>query len=120
MCSSSGRRTAPVRRPATTCRSRLGPSQHAVAGADPVAQGKAHHCAAVDTAAGAGVDVLDGGLAVFQMSVLEQAQQFAVIAGVDFPVAQQRHALLEAERGHAELGQLFFQSGRQAVQFQSA
>ena len=62
--------------------------QHAVAGADPVAQGQAHDLAPVDAAPGARVDVFDGGLAIFQVRVLEQSRQLAVIAGVNFAVDQ--------------------------------
>ena len=39
---------------------------------------------------------------------------------MDLAVDQQRDALFEAERGGAGLGQLIFEAGRQAVQFQGA
>ena len=46
----------------------------------------------------------------------QQPHQLAIIAGVDFAIDQQRHALLEAQRRHAGLCQLFSKAGRQAVQ----
>ena len=38
-------------------------------------------------------DVIDGDLPIFEVRVLEQSRQFAVIAGVDFAMYQQRQAL---------------------------
>ena len=72
-----------------------------MAGADPLAQSQAHQLAPVDAATSARVDVLDRGLSIFEVRVLEQSHQLAVIAGVDLAVDQQRHALFEAQRGHA-------------------
>lgn len=94
--------------------------QHAVAGAAPVAQRQIPDRAQVDAAPGARVDVFDGGLPIFEVRVLEQSCQLAVISGVDFAVDQQRQALFEAQRAQSRLGQLFFQTGGQAVEFQSA
>ena len=76
--------------------------------------------APVDSATCARVDVLDGSLSIFEVRVLEQSHQFAVIARVDLTVDQQRHAFFEAQCGHAGLGQLFLQTCCQAIQFQGA
>ena len=81
--------------------------QHAVPAVDPVAQRQAHHGAAIQPSAGAGVDVLDGRLGVFQVRLLQQPRLAFVVAPVHFAVHQQGQALLEAHRGHSSLGELF-------------
>jgi hypothetical protein len=91
-----------------------------VAGRDPVAQCQAHHLSAVDSPARTSINVLNGGLSIFEVRVLEQAYQLAVIACMDLAINQQRYAFLKAQRGHAGLRHLFFQAANQAVQLQRA
>lgn len=50
------------------------------------------------------IDVLNRDLPVFQKGVLEQAQQLAVVTGVDLPVDQQRHELFVTQCGDTRLG----------------
>jgi hypothetical protein len=66
------------------------------------------------------IDLLDGGLPVLEVRVLEQSHQLAVIASVALTVDQERHALLEARCGHAGLRKLFFKAGRQAIGLERA
>ena len=72
---------------------------------DPVAQRQAHDRPAVEAAAGAAVEVFDGGLADTSAAPSSAGARACVVAPVDLAVHQQRQALLEAQGSHAAAGQ---------------
>jgi len=73
-----------------------------------VAQRQTHHLAAIDPAFRSCVDVFNGRLTKFQLRVLQETQQSTVVAAMNFPVDQERQALLEAHACHGRQGQLLF------------
>ena len=94
--------------------------QHGVAAVNPLAQRQAHHRAAFQASRSAAVQVLNGGLRIFELGILEQACAASVLAPVHLAVDQQGQALLKAHGADAALRELLLQRLCHALQAQAA
>ncbi|MCY1249750.1 hypothetical protein D9M68_968600 [compost metagenome] len=92
--------------------------QDRVSGCDPVGQRETGDLFAINASARTGVEILNGGVGVFESGSLQQPGKLAVVAPEQFAIDQQRQAFLEGERAGARLGKLFLQGGGKAVKLE--
>src|SRR5271165_4295659 len=92
--------------------------EDAVSGANPVGRGEAGELTWIETAGTARVEILNAGIGIFELGLLEEAFQAPGIAPGEFTIDQEAEAIFEGEAGSQRLGELLLEGAGHAIEAQ--